>query len=316
MEKQWAVGVDLGGTKIEAAAISEEGEVLEKARTPTNVEGGAEAIVQQISDLSKELMDKVDGRPIGLGVGVAGQIDPKSGTVLSAPNLHWDHFPFKEKLEESLSLLTKITNDVKAAALGEALFGAAKGADTVVCVFIGTGIGGGIVEKGHLIDGASNVAGEVGHMRIRESGIPCSCGHLGCWESYGGGWAIAAHAQEALTLKKESLMLHLADGVVERVTAREVIEAFRQNDALASEVIRMAERSYIDGFINLTHTLNPDLFVIGGGIADALPELVSIIEQGVKEKVLPAAKANLSFKKTALTKDSGVVGAASLLFSK
>ena len=193
-----AVGVDLGGTKIAAALVNEQGRILKSSRLSTNVEGGASAVVAQTTELVKELAGISGSSVVGIGVGVAGQIEAESGVVRFAPNLDWHDVPLQSQLSAACSLPVVITNDVRAITWGEWLFGAGKGCDDLICAFVGTGIGGGVVINGKVVSGCSNTAGEIGHITIDLHGSKCSCGNHGCLETLAGGWGIAHQAEQAV----------------------------------------------------------------------------------------------------------------------
>ena len=194
----WAIGVDLGGTKVEVAQVDSAGQVRQRLRRPTDVRDGPAAVEAEIVAAVRELRQAVDAPPIGVGVGVAGQIEAASGAVRFAPNLGWHDVPLQADLQQALGLPVAVTNDVRAATWGEWLHGAGQGCDDLVCLFVGTGIGGGVVSGGRMLTGGSNTAGELGHMTIDLHGPPCHCGNRGCLEALAGGWAIARRAQEAI----------------------------------------------------------------------------------------------------------------------
>jgi len=314
---QWAVGVDLGGTKIEIASVDLSGEMLNRVRMPTDVDGGPTAIEKQIQEGIEELCKKCDGDPAGIGVGIAAQIDPEQGVILNAPNLHWKDVPFQENLKTLTKLPVTITNDVRAAAWGEWLHGSGKGAKEMICMFVGTGIGGGIVCNNRMLEGCSNTAGEVGHMPIRHPGPPCSCGSSGCLESVAGGWAIGKRAQEAVRSDRNAgaQLLKLADGNLERVSAKTVSQAYELSDPMAQYLVQETVEALIDGCTALVNAFNPCCFILGGGVIEGLPVLVELIKEGVNEKALSAATSQLSFSKAATGNDAGVLGAAALVMN-
>lgn len=172
----WAVGVDLGGTKLEVARVDSAGRVHQRLRRTTNVKEGPETVKKEIVDLARQIQKLAGSPPIGVGIGLAGQIDPHESVVIFAPNLYWHNVPFQSDLKQTLRLPVVITNDVRAVACGEWLHGAGEGCDDLVCLFVGTGIGGGVVSGGRMLTGCSNTAGELGHMTIGFNGPSCTCG--------------------------------------------------------------------------------------------------------------------------------------------
>ena len=198
MNEYWAVGVDLGATKLEVARVERGGKVVDSIRTPTRAEGGPAAAERDIVEAARLLMERAGTAPLGIGVGVAGQIERHTGRVLFAPNLNWREVPLRADLEEALEMAAVVTNDVRAITWGEWLYGAGKGYDDVICLYVGTGIGGGIVSGGRVVSGCANSAGELGHIVIDMNGPPCTCGNRGCLEALASGWAIARQAQEMI----------------------------------------------------------------------------------------------------------------------
>lgn len=314
--KKWAIGVDLGGTKIEVACVNEAGKVIDRVRMPTDVVGGSSAIEKQIQQGILKLCEKNKDEPLGIGVGIAAQIDAEQGVILNAPNLNWKDVPFQENLKTLTKLPVVITNDVRAAAWGEWLFGAGTETTDMICMFVGTGIGGGIVCNNQMVNGCSNTAGEVGHMVIRGHGRKCHCGNSGCLESVAGGWAIAKRAQQAITSDKKigATLLKMADGNINNVTAKLVSKAYHEGDLLAKHIVEETLNGLVDGCTGLVNAFNPCRFILGGGVIEGLPHLIKEIESKVQERALSAATNRLSFLHAALGNDAGVIGAASLAF--
>lgn len=173
----WAIGVDLGGTKIEVAQVYTSGRVQRRTRAATDVADGSSVVKDQIVAAVRELKDSTKSTPMGMGVGVAEQIEPDTGTVRFAPNLGWRDVPLGSDLSHALDLPVVVTNDVRAITWGEWLHGAGQGCDDLLCLFAGTGIGGGIVSGGRMLSGCNNTAGELGHITVELDGPPCHCGN-------------------------------------------------------------------------------------------------------------------------------------------
>ncbi len=312
----WAVGVDLGGTKVEVARVDSAGRLHQRLRRPTNVKDGPEAVRREIVVLVRELEKLAGSAPIGIGIGLAGQIDPGKGVVIFAPNLNWHNVPFQSDLKQALGLPVAITNDVRAAAWGEWLHGAGKGCDDLVCLFVGTGIGGGIVSGGHMLFGCSNTAGELGHITIDLNGPPCTCGQRGCLEALAGGWAIEKIAQEAVALEPSAgaLLTELAGDAPGGITAKTVAEGVRAGDLLSLRLIERVMQALIAGCTTIINAFNPCRLILGGGVIEGLPQLVDQIDKGVRKRALPAATNSLQVLRAKLGNDAGVVGAATLAF--
>ena len=325
INQQLVIGIDLGGTKISAALVDAEGHIVLMQEIPTQAEDGFHTTLQRMCALVLSLCEgrKKEQQPIAIGVAVAAQVDPSSGTVIFAPNLAWHHVPLQEELAKKLHLPVIVTGDVRAATFAEWQFGAGRGCDNFVCLFIGTGVGGGVVLGGHLQKGASNTLGELGHMIIDMNGPPCSCGNWGCLEAYAGGWAIAAHAKKLVnnlakkastTDYKPSCLLEKCNGNASTISAKMVIEAYQEGDVLSEQVVAKAVEAIVSGCISIVNVLNPERFVLGGSIAENIPNLLNTIEQGIHKRALPAAWMPLKIVKADLGHTAGVIGAAKIAF--
>lgn len=311
-ENTWAIGIDFGATKIEVAGVDRKGRLMDRLMFTTNVTGGYDKVGPEIIQAIRKLLKTADSKPAGVGVGMAGQIDPSNGMVIFSPNLDWHNVPLQDALAQELGLPVAVTNDVRAAAWGEWLYGAGRGYHDLVCVFVGTGVGGGIVSNGRMLEGCSNTAGEIGHITIDLNGPPCHCSNHGCLESLAGGWAIARDAQEAVARDRTAgaVMLRLANGDQKAITAKIVSMAAHQNDTLASEIVKNVSNALVAGMAGLVNAFNPCVLILGGGVIEGLPELVSIIDSGVRSRALGAASKKLKVVHAELQRDAGVVGAA------
>ena len=311
-ENTSTIGVDLGGTKIEVAQVNISGQVLRRKRLPTRVNEGPAAIQSEIAETVLELQKQADTMPIGIGIGVAGQVDPVSGVVHFAMNLGWRDVPIRDVLSEALRLPVFVTNDVRAATWGEWVHGAGQGCDDLICLFVGTGIGGGVVSGGHLLTGCSNTAGELGHIVVDLHGPLCNCGNRGCMEALAGGWAIARSAREAVENNPSagSVLLQEAGGNPERISAATVARAVRKGDPLALKLIESATEALVSGAVGLINAFNPCRLILGGGVIEGLPELVERIDRGVRQRALAAASAPLQILPSQLGNQAVAIGAA------
>lgn len=318
---RYSIGVDLGGTKIAVALVDAEGRIKKSSRCATDVEGGPEAITRQIiSSVGQLLADSRAGfgrselTVAGIGVGVAGQIEAGSGMVHFAPNLDWHEVPLQADLQKALGLPVVVTNDVRAIAWGEWLFGAGRGYDDLICMFVGTGIGGGVVAGGKMLNGASNTAGEIGHLCIHMHGPLCTCGSRGCLEVFAGGWAIAARAQNIARTHPEQaqLLLDLVHRKVENITAEIVAEGYHKKDQLAIQLVEEVVEALVAGMVSLINIFNPGLFILGGGVIDGLPVIVQLVDARVRWRCLSAAGKLLRVVPAELGGKAGVIGAAAL----
>ena len=233
--KKYRIGVDIGGTNIKIALVDFDGKIIYSNTTPTRAEMGYEAGVNNIKQAIKDLMQETnqDSKTIeAIGFGLPGQIDYKEGVVKNLPNIPgWVNIPLGKIIEEEFSIPTRLDNDVRCAALGELNFGAGKGCENLICITIGTGIGSGIVLNGKLVRGASNAAGEIGHIKMDLNGGPlCGCGDYGCFEAYASGPSIVSMAKEYISGGKSAKYKEMAtDGII---TPYLVAQAALQGDAV------------------------------------------------------------------------------------
>jgi glucokinase len=314
MKEIWALGVDLGGTKLEVARVDEDGTIRDSVRMPTNVEGGPGVIERDITDMAGILKGRAGIPPVGIGVGIAGQIEEPTGIVLFSPNLGWHEVPLLADLQHLLDMPAAITNDVRAITLGEWVYGAGRGFNDIVCLYVGTGIGGGVVSAGRLLAGCTNTAGELGHITVDMNGPPCTCGNAGCLESLAGGWAIARQAQQMIREDGEAgkTLLAFANGSIEAITAETIARAASAGDRLSLALLEKVGRALVAGCASIVNAFNPCRLILGGGVIDGVPELIDKVRAGVRRLALPAATSGLDVLPGMLGSNAGVVGSASL----
>lgn len=314
-----AIGVDLGGTKIDIGLVDETGIIHDHMRLETLVGEGPLAIEAQIIEGIRAIQTKISTPLLGIGIGVAGQIDPDTGNVVFAPNLRWLNVPLRANMEKVLELPVRILNDARALTMGEWQYGAGRGYQDILCMFIGTGIGGGVVSKGTLLCGCSNTFGEIGHMTIDFNGPTCTCGKQGCLEAFCGGWGIAARARDALAKGRGELLrskiLELVGQDPKNIYASHVIQASRMGDPLAVELIETMGRALVSGCASLVNILNPCRLIIGGGLVEGMPEIIDMIDKGVRNQALIAATKSLEVVRAKLGKELGVLGSAGFIFN-
>ncbi|WP_329179703.1 MULTISPECIES: ROK family glucokinase [unclassified Streptomyces] len=260
------IGVDIGGTKIAAGVVDEEGSILEtvKVPTPPTPEGVVDAIVEAVRQVST-------GHTIeAVGIGAAGYVDDKRATVLFAPNINWRHEALKDKVEQRVGLPVVVENDANAAAWGEYRFGAGQGHSDVICITLGTGLGGGIIIGNKLRRGRFGVAAEFGHIRVVPDGLLCGCGSQGCWEQYASGRALVRYAKQRANATPENAetLLALGDGTVEGIEGRHISAAARQGDPVAVDSFRELARWAGAGLADLASLFDPSAFIVGGGVSD------------------------------------------------
>lgn len=306
------VGIDIGGTKIGAAVVDEDGSIVasDKVKTPKIGIGSVQsAVVEVVQSFATNY--EIDA----VGVGAAGFVNASRSAVLLAPNLGWEDIPLKENLEARLNLPVTIENDANVAAWGEFEFGAGKGLTDMVCVTVGTGIGGGLVLNGELFRGAHGVAAEIGHICVENGGRPCGCGNRGCWEQYASGNALVREARWLASERRSEAraLLSLGDGTPEGINGAHVTKAANEGDPVALAAFDAVSRWLGVGMADLASVLDPGCFVLGGGVSEAGDLLLQPVKRAFKDslsgaKVRPIAEVRLA----ELGNKAGVVGAADL----
>lgn len=306
------LGVDLGGTKVNVALVDVSGRLLSVYKSPIHPEKEPNRVIADILAGIDECLSKANQEAKALGIGIAAQVDLE-GVVHGSPNLGWRNVPLKKKMEEKLEMPVIVTNDVRATTWGEWRYGSGRGINDLVVLFVGTGIGGGVISGGNLLGGCTNTGGELGHVTIVYDGRQCHCPNRGCLEAYAGGWAIAERAQEAVNNEpKAGRHLKSLAGSVEKITAATVNRAYRQGDLLARRLVEETGRYLGAGVVSIVNAFNPCRLVLGGGVIEGIPELVQMVEEFTRKRALEAAVEELEIVKAALGGDAGVIGAAAL----
>lgn len=318
------IGVDVGGTKVAASAVDEAGQIVARARKATPAQD-VDAIVGVIVDVVEELRaaladgggadSQAEQTAEGVGVACAGFVDAQGEKVVFAPNLAWRDEPLAARVRERIDLPVVLENDANAAAWGEYRFGAARDAEHMIMVTLGTGVGGGIIDRDQLLRGAEGMAAEIGHMRIVPQGHQCGCGNRGCWEQYASGSALVREARELVRAGSA----HAADlvercgGDADALTGSMVTESALEGGQAAIELIEDLGRWVGEGIASLVAVLDTGVIVIGGGVSAA------------GDLVLEPARAAFARQLTArghrrvppiivaeLGDDAGMIGAADL----
>lgn len=313
--KKYSIGIDLGGTKILIALVDRiSGEVVDFVKKKTKKEKGAENIVRKMISGISELLEntKVEKSDIALiGVAAAGQIDRVNGIILGAPNLECYDLNVKQILESEFELPVYLANDVEAATLGEMKFGAGKGIDDLVCVFVGTGVGSSIVKDGKIIRGATGTAGEIGHIVVDLNGRPCACGANGCLEAYASRSAIEKKIEGALKKGRYSVISdYLEEG--KSITSSMIRKSIERDDELVTHCVDEAAIYLAGGLASVINFINPKLIILGGGLIEAVDYFYEKTIKNAKLKCLPVPATKIEFRKTLLGDFSGVIGAAYL----
>lgn len=279
------VGVDIGGTKVLAGVVDAQGRVLARERRSTPGDS-APAVEDAIVDMVRGFARQHDVRAIGIGA--AGFVDVDRTTVLFAPHLAWRREPLHDALSARLDLPLVVDNDANAAGLAEARFGAGTGHRFVLCVTLGTGLGGSLVLDGEVYRGANGMAGEFGHMQVVPDGWRCPCGNRGCWEQYASGTALVREARELL--RTESPLSHrlrqIAGGDADALTGPMVTQAAREGDPLSTELLEDMGRWLGLGLANLTAAFDPGCVVVGGGVSEAGELLLSPTRESLARQLV------------------------------
>lgn len=266
-----AVGVDVGGTKVLGALVDHDGAVVASEQRPTppqDAPGAAASVVATVVEVVRALAEQ--GDVAGVGVAVAGRVDPDRRRVRSAANLGWDHQPLADDVEAATGLPAVVENDANAAAWAEHRFGAGAGYDDVVMVTVGTGIGGGLVLGGRLLRGASGSGGELGHAVHVAGGLPCGCGRAGCFEQYASGRALVREARRLATERPDDATALLArSGSPDGISGHDATTAALAGDPLARKAFALVGEHLGRGLADLAEVLDPQAFVVGGGVSEA-----------------------------------------------
>lgn len=312
--KKYRIGVDIGGTNIKIALVDFDGKIAYSNTTPTRAEMGYEAGVNNIKQAIKDLMKETnqDAKSIeAIGFGLPGQIDYKAGIVKNLPNIPgWVNVPLAKIIEDEFSIPTRLDNDVRCAALGELNFGAGKGCENLLCITIGTGIGSGIVLNGKLVRGASNAAGEIGHIKMEMNGGPlCGCGDYGCFEAYASGPSIVAMAKEYIAGGKSAKYKEMA-GADGQITPYLVAQAALQGDAVSIQIFKQMGKIIGTGLASVVNLLNPEKIIIGGGVADAGEILLEPIRKAILDRAMPIQGQAVKVVPAQLANTAGVIGAS------
>jgi glucokinase len=305
-------GVDLGGTTVKLGLFDTEGNVLDKWEIPTRKEDNGRQILPDIAQAVKEKMKEKgysDENVSGIGIGVPGPVDSE-GTIYKAANLGWGVMNINKELGALTGLTVKAGNDANVAALGEMWKGGGKGYRNMVAVTLGTGVGGGIIVDGRLLAGATGAGGEIGHIHVEDGEQEaCGCGNRGCLEQYASATGVVRLAKRALAGSSQDSMLRSGE-----ISAKTVFDAVKAGDTLAMEVAGKFGEYLGKGLAVVAGVVNPEIFVIGGGVSKAGPVLIDYIRKYYEPNVFHGSR-NAKFALATLGNDAGIYGAAKLVLS-
>ena len=311
---QLAIGVDIGGSKVIAGAVDVSGTIVDQLRVPTpDKNKSPQLVADTITELVQTLAARHDVSAVGIGA--AGWLDESRSIVLFAPHLAWRHEPLRDVMSARLRLPVEIENDANAAAWAEWRFGSARGEQYLICVTMGTGIGGAILADGALRRGRYGMAGEFGHMAVVPGGHRCACGNRGCWEQYASGHALVREARELAAADSTviSQLLDRAGQDVDRITGPLITEAARAGDPAAVELFEQIGTWLGVGIANLAAAFDPGVVVVGGGVSDAGDLLLEPAREAYRRQ-LPGRgfRPEARIVRAELGNLAGLIGAADL----
>jgi glucokinase len=314
------IGVDIGGTKVAAGLVDRDGKILSQVREPMVARGEPEAALKAVTLAIDALANQVQDaaapkRFEGIGLCAPGPLDPEAGVVINPPNLPcWRNFPLAAKVADLYDVPVKLDNDANAAALAETRWGAARDHRYVFYATIGTGIGTGIILDGCIYHGYTGAAGEGGHMTIDYRGPVCGCGKHGCIEALAAGPAIGARARARLAAEqsRHSALLELVHGKIEDVTSEAVGRAFAVGDSLAREILQETAGFLTAWLGNIVDLLDPDVIVMGGGVAAMLGSFFDEIKHGLPKWCVNSGASEIPLRMAHYGADAGIAGGAAL----
>lgn len=310
----YAIGIDLGGTNLKFAVIDEAGAIVARDTVPTEGHEGHDAVLRRMVDGAAKLRDQIPGGGViaSIGVGVPGLLNMISGTTLDLPNLpgKWANVPVKQIIEREIDIPTHVINDVRAFTIAEREFGAAQGANTVVCYAIGTGIGGGIVIDGKVHFGIGGAAGELGHIIVNPSGVQCSCGNRGCVEAMASGPAIIGEANRRVVQGFTTRLTEIIEDDLNRMTPAIVERAASEGDPIATEILERAGYYLGLSMAGIIAAIAPEIVVVGGGVVKPYGVYWKSFEATARANNTVTDMSRVSFAPASLGYEAGVIGAA------
>jgi len=314
---KYVVGVDMGGTKILAATIAEDGTIVSRAKTATKAHKDPTKVIDRIADCINTAIEQAGLKKSSIqavGIGAPGPLDPQDGVIIFAPNLNWYNVPLKKELENRLDIPTFLDNDVNVGTVGEFTHGAGQGVNSLVGIFVGTGIGGGIVLNGELFHGTNKTAGEIGHIIVKAGGPKCNCGNSGCLEAMSSRIAITKRIRRAILKRgKKSRILELNDGNLDSIRSGTLAKAVAAGDKVTIKVMRRTAKYLGIGVASVVNFLNPEMIILGGGVVEALDDkFIERIRRFAVAYALPNTMDGVEIATAKLGDDAGVIGASVL----
>ncbi len=317
MADRLAVGIDFGGTKIIAGVVNlESGRLIGTSKKKTRQPNEQDELIKRISSVVDEALAEagVEAKKLeGIGIGAAGMVNRQKGILLNAVNLGLQELPLTDPISDAYQLPAKLGNDVEVATLGEMHFGAGRGCQSFVCIFVGTGIGSGIVYGGKQVYGASGTAGEIGHIPLYPGGRACGCGGQGCLEAYASRTALAKVIVQEIQRGQDSLVRDKIDMTKGILRSKAIATALDAGDELVTRAVIEAAQAMGWGLATVMNFFNPERIILGGGLVEAVDSYYQTAAREAKMRALRIAQRKTSVVKAELGDFAGLIGAALLL---
>lgn len=309
------IGIDIGGTGIQSGIVTDDGRIIEKISIKTRIDLPFEDQIRLLAESLKQLIANAglsEEDISSVGVGIPGIADAKTGDIIKCTNMNWYYLPFRTEFQKWINKPVLIDNDANVAALAESVAGISAGSSSSVFVTIGTGIGSGIILNGKIWSGAHGIGGELGHTIIRLDGDECSCGNHGCLERYCSANALIRMAKEHIGEHPDSVIMKYSQNDPEKINAKIIIDAARENDPYASLVYEYYVSCVAQALANIVNFIDPEIIVIGGGVSKAGSFLLDAIREKVPDYVLFNTLPLPEIKLATLGPEAGIIGAAML----
>lgn len=312
----YIIGLDVGPRNLRVVLTDLNANLLDSSEQGIPDEITNDKLLALMKDSISTILAKAhidQEKMIGIGIGMHGMVDVEKGVSLFAPNLHLRDIPIKEYLEREFKMVVRVENDARAMALGESWFGSGIGADSVVCVNVGRGVGAGIIINGRLYHGENFIGGEIGHMTIDIDGPKCSCGNYGCLQTMAAGPVIPERASKEIAMGRKSILNDMVDGQLENLSGALVYKAAKKGDALATEILAQTGRYLGVGLTNLIHTLNPKQIIVGGGVSKSEHFILDSVKETIQQRALTIAAKKTEVNLSELEDNATAIGAVTLL---
>ncbi len=309
------IGIDLGGTAVKIGAVSALGQVLGKAEKPTRAERPYGEVIRDMAEGIREILGQLnlpEDQIAAIGVGVPGAVNNDTGYVTDCTNLGWMNTDFRGEMHRYFSCPVILENDANVAALAEAKVGISKGTHSSIMITLGTGVGSAIMMDGKLWTGSHGVAGEIGHMILVPDGVACNCGRMGCVERYCSATALAEQARHYSLTYADTMILQMAGGKKENITAKMVVDAAREGDRLGVQLFTNYCRYLAMTIDNVINFFDPEMIILGGGVSKAGDFLLKGVLSYIPAYVMGAERAGTRVVLATLGNDAGIIGAALL----